>query len=164
MGAIHRPEGSEDKMTIVVVATHKEYIIAKAKFKGKRVIETGVGPLNIIHSLRKIPKWVRIINFGYAGSNNLPIGTEVCVGFSTGYHENVQYLEPAYVMDDNQNGENDVWCYTSNDFVLKAPKTTATCLFDMELAYIMALGFKHVRSIKIVSDNLSLEQYEEEMK
>lgn len=161
MGTIHRPEGSEDKMTIVVVATPEEYELAKRRFKHKKIIQTGVGPLNVIHSLRKIPKWVRIINFGYAGSNNIPIGTEVSVGFSAGYHTNVQYLEPAYVMDDNQDGENDVWCYTSNDFVLEASKTTATCLFDMELAYIMALGFKHVRSIKIVSDNLSLEQYEE---
>ena len=38
------------------------------------------------------------------------------------------------------------------------------CVFDMELAYILALGFKRVESIKIVSDNLSLKQYEEEIK
>ena len=158
MGAIHRPEGSEDKMTIIVVATEIEYELAKRRFKHKKIIQTGVGPLNTIHSLRKIPKWVKIINFGYAGSNNIPIGTEVSVGFSAGYHKNVQYLEPAYVTDDT---ESDIWCYTSNDFVLQKPKTTQPCLFDMELAYIMALGFKHVRSIKIVSDNLSLEQYEE---
>ena len=150
-------EGSEDKMTIVVVATPEEYIIARAKFKGKKIIETGVGALNVIETLRKIPKWVRIINFGYAGSNRIPIGTEVKVGFSALYHPKVDYLEPGYILDD---GEEAVTCYTSSDFVTETKEETP-CLFDMELAYIMALGFKHVRSIKIVSDNLSLEQYEE---
>jgi hypothetical protein len=33
----------------------------------------------------------------------------------------------------------------------------------MELAYIRALGFKKLESIKIVSDNLSLNEYEEEI-
>ena len=40
-------------------------------------------------------------------------------------------------------------------------KLTDPVVFDMELAYILALGFKKVESIKIVSDNLSLKEYEE---
>ena len=35
------------------------------------------------------------------------------------------------------------------------------CVFDMELAYIAALGFKHLHSLKYVSDNLSLHKYHE---
>ena len=35
------------------------------------------------------------------------------------------------------------------------------CVFDMELAYIAALGFENLCSIKIVSDNLSLHTYRE---
>ena len=34
----------------------------------------------------------------------------------------------------------------------------------MELAYICALGFKNVEAIKIVSDNLSLKQYDKNVK
>ena len=35
------------------------------------------------------------------------------------------------------------------------------CVFDMELAYIAALGFEQLYSLKIVSDNLSLHDYRE---
>ena len=33
------------------------------------------------------------------------------------------------------------------------------CVFDMELAYIAAMGFAKVHSLKYVSDNLSLHDY-----
>ena len=57
----------------------------------------------------------------------------------------------------------DVPCYTSNDFVLET-KIKDPVVFDMELAYILALGFEEVESIKIVSDNLSLKEYETNIK
>lgn len=159
MGAIHRPEGSEDKMTIVVVATPEEYKLAKERFKGKKVIQTGVGGINVIQKLRKIPKWVKIINFGYVGSAGIPVGTEIIVGYCGHYHK-TEYSEEAWELEE---GKHTTWCLTSDEFVEEY--TGAGCpVFDMELAYICALGFKKVRSIKIVSDNLSLEQYEEEMK
>lgn len=145
---------------MIVVATDEEYKLAKKRFPHKKIVQTGVGALNVIRTLKKYPKWIPIINFGYAGSNNIPIGTEVSVGFSKHYHPNVEYLEPAYVINDK---ESQIWCYTSNDFVLET-KEIDPCVFDMELAYIMALGFKNVKSIKIVSDNLSLKDYEENIK
>ena len=37
-------------------------------------------------------------------------------------------------------------------------------LFDMELYAIMSMGFKNVESIKIVSDNLNINQYNKELK
>lgn len=147
-------------MTIVVVATDEEYKLAKKRFKHKPIIKTGVGGLNVIHRLRHIPKWVKIINFGYAGSNNITKGREVSIGFCMSYHPNVDYLEPAYVINDKNST---LWCYTSNDFVLDTD-IKETCVFDMELAYICALGFKNVKSIKIISDNLSLNEYMEEIK
>lgn len=58
------------------------------------------------------------------------------------------------------NSNSDIKCYTSNDFVLNTD-IKEPCVFDMELAYIMALGFKRVKSIKIVSDNLSIKEYEQ---
>lgn len=142
---------------MIVVATTNEYEKALKRFDDNMIIATGVGATNIISKLKDIPKDTPIINFGYVGSNTIPIGTEVKVGESRMYHPNVEYEEDAY----NLNG--DITCYTSNDFVLET-KIEEPCVFDMELAYIMALGFKNVESIKIVSDNLSLKEYEEEIK
>jgi len=141
----------------IVVATGEEYKLAKKRYKGHRIIKTGVGGINVIKKLKKADRGLKILNFGYAGSNCLPVGTEVRVGACRLYHPNVTYKEPIYKLP----GE--VTCYTSNDFVLKTG-IKEPCLFDMELAYILALGFKKVESIKIVSDNLSLKQYEEEIK
>ena len=140
---------------IVVVATEEEYQLALTRFKGHKIIKTGVGGINVVSKLKRLPKWLKIINFGYVGSNTLSIGTEVQIGESKLYHPNVEYEEITYKL----NG--DTICYTSNDFVLET-KIEKPCVFDMELAYICALGFKNVESIKTVSDNLSLKQYEEE--
>ena len=51
-------------------------------------------------------------------------------------------------------------CYTSNDFVTSTT-IKEDCVFDMELAYIAAMGFQHLHALKIVSDNLSLHTYRE---
>jgi len=141
---------------VIVVATDEEYNLAKKRFKGQKIIKTGVGGINVIRKLKRLPKWLKIINFGYVGSNVLPIGTEIRVGESRLYHPNVIYNEPEYTLDK----ESTIKCFTSNDFVLET-KIEKPCVFDMELAYICALGFKRVESIKIVSDNLSLKEYEE---
>ena len=146
-------------MTLIVVATDEEYKLAKKRFKRHRIIKTGVGGLNVIHALKHVPRWVKIINFGYVGSNNIPIGTEVIVGESRLYHPSVIYNEQQYTLDK----ESIIKCFTSNDFVLQT-NIKKPCVFDMELAFILALGFKHVKSIKIVSDNLSLQEYEEKIK
>lgn len=142
---------------IIVVATDEEYKLAQKRFKRHYIIQTGVGGINVVRKLKKLPRWLKIVNFGYVGSNNIPIGTEVKVGESRLYHPNVIYSEKIYSLDK----ESIIKCFTSNDFVLET-KITKPCVFDMELAYICALGFKNVNSIKIVSDNLSLKQYEEE--
>ena len=144
-------------MRLIVVATKEEYKLAKKRFKGHLIIRTGVGGINILKKLKYVPKGHKIINFGYVGSNTIPIGTEIKVGKCKLYHPNVEYPEPTYKL----NG--DVPCYTSNDFVLET-KIKEPCVFDMELAWILAMGFKNVESIKIVSDNLSLKQYEKSIK
>lgn len=151
MGKLYRRKGSEVKL--IVVATDEEYKLAKKRFKGQKIVKTGVGGINIIRKLKKFPKWLKITNFGYAGSNVIPVGTEIKVGKCKLYHPNVEYQEPTYILDGN------VKCYTSNDFVLET-NIKEPCVFDMELAYILALGFKNVKSIKIVSDDLSLKEYE----
>ena len=50
-------------------------------------------------------------------------------------------------------------CYSNTDFVLQSDYTD--CVFDMELAYIAAMGFENLVALKIVSDNLSLHDYRE---
>lgn len=142
---------------MVVVATNEEYKLAKKRFKGHKIVKTGVGGINVLKTLKQVHKGQKIINFGYVGSNIIPIGTEIKVGVCKLYHPNVEYEEPIYKLD------GDVTCYTSNDFVLET-NIKEPVVFDMELAYILALEFKNVESIKIVSDNLSLSQYEEEIK
>lgn len=142
---------------MVIVATNKEYKLAKKRFKRHKIVKTGVGGINILNALKKAHKGNKIINFGYVGSNIIPIGTEIKVGVCKLYHPNVEYEEPIYKLD------GDITCYTSNDFVLET-NIKEPVVFDMELAYILALGFKNVESIKIVSDNLSLSQYEEKIK
>ena len=153
MGKLYRRKGSEDKL--IVVATDKEYKLAKKRFKHRIIITTGVGGINVVRKLKRLPKWLKITNFGYVGSNNIPIGTEVKVRWCKLYHPCVEYKEPIFVLGVHEG----VPCYTSNDFVLETPINQPS-VFDMELAYILALGFKRVESIKIVSDNLSLKEYE----
>ena len=50
-----------------------------------------------------------------------------------------------------------VKCLTGTDFVLES--NVSGCVFDMELAYIKALGFENVIAYKYVSDNLDLQEY-----
>lgn len=139
---------------IVVVATEKEAELAKQKFPDAPIIKTGVGALNVINALKDIDRNEEILNFGHVGSNMLPIGTEVHIGESKLYHPHVSYEEPSYILM-----KGDTTCFTSNDFVLNTDIVDRPVVFDMELAYIMALGFNDVKSIKIVSDNLNLAEY-----
>ena len=140
---------------IIVVATAEERKLAEKAFKGHKIIQTGVGGVNVYQTLKNVPRWRKIVNYGYAGSNNIPIGKEVRVMGVTTYHPNVTFLEPEWII-----AHNGVMCYTAGDFVTNT-NIKDPCVFDMELAYIKAMGFKNVEAIKIVSDNLSLEQYEE---
>ena len=145
---------------MIVVATDTEYKLAKKRFKHQIIIKTGVGGINVVEKLKRVPKWLKIINFGYAGSNIIPVGTEVRVGYCSHYHK-TEYFDRAYALG---KPEDTIWCYTSDEFIEEYKDKTDPVVFDMELAYILALGFKKVESIKIISDNLSLKQYEEEIK
>lgn len=130
------------------------------------IIVTGVGAINVMHSLRDLPRDAKLINIGYAGSANYAIGSAVCVKEVRLNHPCVSYPEPelhlqvlpAGCMQKAEEVIESV-CYSNTDFVLQSDYRD--CVFDMELAYIAALGFEHLCSIKIVSDNLSLHTYRE---
>ncbi|MBR1480591.1 MAG: hypothetical protein IJ609_01490 [Paludibacteraceae bacterium] len=153
------------------------------------VIVTGVGALNIIRALRDIPRDTPLLNIGYCGSSNFAIGAAVVVSEARLNHPNVTYPEPVLplrpcpeewlrsavcegasdaaiagaVCDrDDKPASRAVLqavCYSNTDFVLQSDYRD--CVFDMELAYIAALGFTQLSALKIVSDNLSLHAYHE---
>ena len=136
---------------MIVVATNEEYM--KFVDGAPNVIKTGVGYGNVFKALADVPRDTPIMNFGFAGSNTIPKGTACTISECRHYHPNVEYDEETYKL----NGE--YVCYTSDDFVthtdIKEP-----VVFDMELYAILSMGFTDVTAVKIISDNLSLEEYE----
>lgn len=152
---------------MVVVATDEEYDFVSKRFKEDEIIKTGVGALNVINALKDLPKDTPILNFGLVGSNKIPKGTLCTVSKCKLYHPTVDYDDIEFDLrggiDENIQPliltiENYVTCYTSNDFVLWTD-IQEPVVFDMELAYILALGFTKVRSVKQVSDTLNLDEY-----
>ncbi len=131
------------------------------------LIFTGVGAINIIRSLQSLDREAELYNVGYAGSANFDLGTWVEVTEVRLNHPNVSYPEPRLTMHNSQftmhneqgamNNCRQAVCYTNCDFVLASDYKD--CVFDMELAFIAALGFKNLHSFKYVSDNLSLHDY-----
>lgn len=126
------------------------------------VLFTGVGAINIIRSLQHLDRDAELYNIGYAGSANFDLGSWVEVTEVRLNHPNVTYAEPELKLSAISNPHSVVKqavCYSNCDFVLASDYRD--CVFDMELAFIAALGFKHLHSLKYVSDNLSLHTYHE---
>ena len=123
------------------------------------LIFTGVGAINIIRSLQHLDREAELINIGYAGSANFNLGTWVEVTEVRLNHPNVTYPEPELHLPitNHQLPITKSVCYTNTDFVLASDYKD--CVFDMELAFIAALGFNNLHSFKYVSDNLSLHAY-----
>lgn len=122
------------------------------------LIYTGVGAINIIHRLQGLDREAELFNIGYAGSANFDLGTWVEVTEVRLNHPNVTYPEPELKIKNSKiKNCRQAICYTNCDFVLQSDYKD--CVFDMELAFIAALGFKHLHSLKYVSDNLSLHAY-----
>ena len=136
---------------MIVIAMPSELNLIK--HYDEPILITGVGANNVIQALRDLDKNTPIFNIGYAGSNVLPIGTRIRVGKVEIYHPTVKYNDKIYQLDGT------IPCYTSCDFVT-ATTITEPCVFDMELAFILSLGFKNVISEKVVSDNLNLKEFE----
>ena len=143
----------------------KAYASLGLDLRDTPIIYTGVGAINIIRSLASLDREAEVYNIGYAGSANFEIGTWAEVSEVRLNHPNVTYAEPKLMLIDETLGaelplEHETRravCYTNCDFVLASDYKD--CVFDMELAFIAALGFKHLHSLKYVSDNLSLHSY-----
>lgn len=124
------------------------------------LLYTGVGAINVIRTLMNVNREAELYNIGYAGSANYDLGTWVDVTEVRLNHQNVTYPEPELKVESLKlKGAKQAICYSSCDFVMASDYKD--CVFDMELAYIAALGFKHLHGLKCVSDNLSLHAYHE---
>ena len=124
------------------------------------LVYTGVGAINIIRSLQHLDREAEVYNIGYAGSANFDLGSWVEVTEVRLNHPNVTYPEPELKLEPiglQKEQVKQAVCYSNCDFVLASDYKD--CVFDMELAFIAALGFKHLHSLKHVSDNLSLHTY-----
>lgn len=145
---------------VIVVATVNEVpLVKQLGYENFPVVITGVGAINVIASLKSFPKDTHIVNIGYAGSNNIEIGKKVAISTVKTLHEKVNFNEESKCCIAPNRGYNDIApCYTSTDFVTQT-NIEEDCVFDMELAFICSM-FDNVSAIKIISDNLNLNQYE----
>ena len=155
---------------LVVIAEPEELkLVRDLGYTTYPVLITGVGALNVIDALKDIPKDTTLINIGYAGSKDLEPGKFYTVDMVSLYHPNVDYFEHQYelgwipwgIESEGDEPMIPVKCLTGTDFVLES--NVSGCLFDMELAYIKALGFENVIAYKYVSDNLDLQEYREKL-
>ena len=154
------------KKLVVIAEAEEMKLVKKLGYGHRPVLITGVGAMNVIDALKDIPRDTEIVNIGYAGSKDLEIGKFYAVSQVGLYHPNVEYNEklqdiPYIGRIDQETILERKKCLTSTDFVTQTEEND--CLFDMELAYIRALGFEHIISYKFVSDNLDLQEHKENM-
>ena len=149
---------------LVVIASQEELkLVHELGYSNNPVLITGVGGINVIQSLKDLPKDTPILNIGYAGSNCLKVGTTVEVSKVHTNHDNAHFVETdLYLKPFSDSTFPSYPCYTNTDFVTHTEKFEP-CVFDMELAFIRAM-FDNVYSIKVVSDNLSINQYRDVIK
>lgn len=143
---------------VILAAEEAEYRKCLELFPDYEVKLMGVGAGNVIKTCSELPEGTRIVNIGYAGSNDIAIGTVTTVSESyrlvNGHYYFTDHANPLHISDSG------FPCYTNNDFVTESDKVGST-LFDMELNYIAAFSprLELVLSIKIVSDNLSIDAF-----
>ena len=149
---------SSGNKIVILAAEEAEYYKCREVFPDIECIKTGVGAGNVIKACSDLPKGTRIINIGYAGSNNVEIGTVSPVS------DSFRYTDGNYKFDDHANplhlSDEGLPCYTGNSFFTESDRTEPT-LYDMELNYIASFSphLELVASVKIVSDNLSVDDY-----
>ena len=141
-----------------------------------RLLITGIGKqrvaMNLAIYMENYEKPDIIINLGYAGSTNSEIGTWANVSEIYNYEWEIPG-EEKYTMDGIDNKElivkvedekiNKLPCYTAEKFVT-GTTISEDVLFDMELHSIYLICCIHgikLLSLKKVSDNLSLDNYYE---
>lgn len=151
-----------ENKVIYVIASKDEYEFFKKinyPFESYPVLIAGVGAANIIRSLKDLDKDTTIINVGCVGSYYYPVDSIVKVKYAVQSHEFTNFDTPIFELE----GDGEATCISYGDFYPSLNKDEKT-VFDMELAFILALGFKKVYSYKYVSDNSNPEQYDHKIR
>ena len=165
--------------TYIAVASWEEYEAPAVRrftdiflktYKGAQIVTTGVGGASVVSALQGIPRDCRIINVGFCASSAFAIGDAVGVS-ACEYYMPKSGIKPVchgihavgiYGLPLVNTG---ALCCTVGDFLTEKPADDAPLtVYDMELAFIRALGFHEVCAIKIVSDNFNFEQYQQATK
>lgn len=143
-----------------------------------RLLITGIGKqltaINLTEYLCKNEKPDFIINVGYAGSTDIPIGTWVNISRVYNYEWEIPGEEKYEMLAGgsqkleliNNIDIEKVECYSSESFVMQT-NIDEHIAFDMELhsiSLICDLNGIPLMSLKKISDNLSLDKYYENMK
>lgn len=150
---------------VILAPMPAEYTIAKDRFGFSHdIIWLGVGPRNALRAVTEmgISPDSQVMLFGFAGSNYLPVGTEVYVTKSYLHQLNASYEDaPAVLKKPDLKGvpELGVPCYSSSDFVVET-KVIEPSIFDMELGFLTPF-FPNLSCWRIVSDNLNLHDFDE---
>lgn len=139
---------------------------------------TGIGKqktaISLATYLCKSKKPDLIVNIGYAGSTNLQVGTWVSITKSYNYEWEIPGEEKYSMIDfGNQNLQvvnvdkiKKVECYSAESFVTST-NLEGSIAFDMELHSIAILCDMYkipLMSLKKISDNLSLNDYYDNLK
>lgn len=149
-------------MLIVIAEKEELKLIEQFGYSQYPVLITGPGGVNVINALKDLPKDTEILNIGYCGSNNIDIGRAVRVTRVGTNYELAKFGEPPLNCSSRYCAYDcEAVCYSSTDFVTSTNKQDP-CVFDMELAFIRAM-FDNVSAIKVVSDNLSIHEYRDNL-
>lgn len=147
---------------IVVVANkdEKKNAIKMNLFGAKaKIVVLGEGFYNTIQGIKKakINKKTPLINFGTAGSRYFEIGAILTVDRVKLYHSIAILKDKTYKL--TKRNVDPVVCFTNNDFTLKDDTHIKNAIFDMELYYLLALGYNVIKSVKVITDDLNYGQY-----
>lgn len=137
---------------IITVATQQEKISLIPVEYWHHVVITGIGMYNTIRTLRDYNNLDKIINIGFAGAKDLPIGTVHKVASCQPYHINDLDLGGIELSPTGMP------CYTATDFITQSD-IQGPFLIDMELLAHTVCKCPTV-SYKVVSDNMSMDDYD----
>lgn len=178
------------KNILFVCAMKKEAELIAKKLKLEKVEEglykeenislliTGIGKqktaISLTEYLCKKVKPELIINIGYAGSTDIRVGDWVTISRSYNYEWEIPGEEKYSMLDFgnqtlnsiNSNKLKNVECYSAESFVTKT-HLDGSIAFDMELHSIAILCDMYkipLISLKKISDNLSLNDYYDNLK
>ena len=149
---------------LIVVASNDEKKALIPTTLWHRTYISGYGIINTIRTLRYLQAenpYTFIINVGYAGSKGIDVGT-ICKVKDCKMYQETEFGTGTLSCRQIRANIPEYNCYTGSDFVTSS-SIECPFLVDMELAAYTLLNYP-VISIKVVSDNLEVDNYFEALK